>query len=90
MVDQVNSRTGEQWTAGGQLVRRASTNSLISQLFTFLLFTCSISRLRPRNGDEGARTLNPRLAKAVLSQLSYVPETVADRHCDQSATELTA
>ncbi len=24
-------------------------------------------------GDEGDRTLNPRLAKAVLSQLSYVP-----------------
>ena len=27
----------------------------------------------PPNGDEGARTLNPCLAKAVLSQLSYVP-----------------
>ena len=26
------------------------------------------------NGDEGDRTLNPRLAKAVLSQLSYVPD----------------
>ena len=26
-------------------------------------------------GDEGDRTLNPRLAKAVLSQLSYVPES---------------
>ena len=25
------------------------------------------------SGDEGARTPNPRLAKAVLSQLSYVP-----------------
>ena len=25
------------------------------------------------SGDEGARTLNPRLAKPVLSQLSYVP-----------------
>jgi hypothetical protein len=24
-------------------------------------------------GDEGNRTLNPRLAKAVLCQLSYVP-----------------
>ena len=28
---------------------------------------------RAVSGDEGARTLNPRLAKAVLSQLSYVP-----------------
>ena len=28
----------------------------------------------PEDGDEGDRTLNPRLAKAVLSQLSYVPE----------------
>jgi hypothetical protein len=36
-------------------------------------------RLNPEgegNGDEGDRTLNPRLAKAVLSQLSYVPESV--------------
>ncbi len=30
------------------------------------------------NGDEGARTPNPRLAKAVLSQLSYVPECFRD------------
>ena len=28
---------------------------------------------RASSGDEGARTPNPRLAKAVLSQLSYVP-----------------
>ena len=27
-----------------------------------------------KNGDDGNRTHNPRLAKAVLSQLSYVPE----------------
>ena len=27
----------------------------------------------PKRGDEGDRTLNPRLAKPVLSQLSYVP-----------------
>ena len=32
-----------------------------------LPITCVVS------GDEGARTLNPCLAKAVLSQLSYVP-----------------
>ena len=32
-----------------------------------------ISQLRPC-GDEENRTLNPRLAKAVLCQLSYVPE----------------
>jgi hypothetical protein len=28
-------------------------------------------------GDEGARTLDPRLAKPMLSQLSYVPVTPA-------------
>jgi hypothetical protein len=28
---------------------------------------------RIERGDEGDRTLNPRLAKPVLSQLSYVP-----------------
>jgi hypothetical protein len=28
-------------------------------------------------GDEGTRTLNPRLAKAVLCQLSYVPQASA-------------
>ena len=30
-------------------------------------------------GDEGTRTLNPRLAKAVLYQLSYVPGSQARR-----------
>ena len=30
-------------------------------------------RLRMTGGDEGNRTPNPRLAKAVLCQLSYVP-----------------
>jgi hypothetical protein len=29
-----------------------------------------------QGGDEGDRTLNPRLAKPVLSQLSYVPPLV--------------
>ena len=29
------------------------------------------------HGDEGDRTLNPRLAKPVLSQLSYVPDARA-------------
>jgi hypothetical protein len=29
---------------------------------------------RQRNGDGGTRTLNPRVANAVLCQLSYVPE----------------
>ena len=28
------------------------------------------------SGDERARTVNPRLAKPVLSQLSYVPKTL--------------
>jgi hypothetical protein len=32
-----------------------------------------------RRGDEGTRTLNPRLAKAVLYQLSYVPGSQARR-----------
>ncbi len=30
-----------------------------------------------RCGDEGNRTPNPRLAKAVLCQLSYVPECLS-------------
>ena len=30
-------------------------------------------------GDEGTRTLNPRLAKAVLYQLNYVPGSRARR-----------
>ena len=33
---------------------------------------CAARGLRP-GGDEGARTPDPRLAKAVLSQLSYIP-----------------
>ena len=45
------------------------------------------------NGDEGDRTLNPRLAKPVLSQLSYVPELltpIADRltHAPPRASDL--
>ena len=37
----------------------------------WLLWT--LNRIDRFSGDEGARTPNPRLAKAVLSQLSYVP-----------------
>ena len=29
-----------------------------------------------KTGDDGARTHNPRLAKPVLSQLSYVPAEI--------------
>ena len=36
--------------------------------------TCAYVRHRCR-GDEGTRTLNPRRAKAVLFQLSYVPSS---------------
>ena len=32
--------------------------------------------MRLLSGDEGARTLDPCLAKAVLSQLSYIPKDV--------------
>jgi hypothetical protein len=32
-----------------------------------------------RSGDEGTRTLNPRRAKAVLYQLSYVPGSRRDK-----------
>jgi hypothetical protein len=35
--------------------------------------SASPTRWHLTSGDEGARTLNPSLAKAVLSQLSYVP-----------------
>ena len=31
------------------------------------------------SGDEGARTLNPRLAKPVLSQLSYIPRGLKNK-----------
>ena len=37
------------------------------------LFRLSARRREAERGDEGDRTLNPRLAKPVLSQLSYVP-----------------
>jgi hypothetical protein len=38
-------------------------------------WTAKPRRLARSGGDEGTRTLNPCLAKAVLCQLSYVPET---------------
>ena len=37
----------------------------------FSIFPAETRRIE--RGDEGDRTLNPRLAKPVLSQLSYVP-----------------
>ena len=40
------------------------------------LVTWAYARSRLR-GDEGTRTLNPRRAKAVLFQLSYVPGSQA-------------
>ena len=36
-------------------------------------------------GDEGTRTPNPRLAKAVLYHLSYVPAT--SRRCGEASTQ---
>jgi hypothetical protein len=44
-----------------------------------IVLAVQVAVLRPRSssvcagGDEGNRTPNPRLAKAVLCQLSYVP-----------------
>ena len=32
-----------------------------------------------KNGDDEIRTHDPRLARAVLSQLSYVPEIIDNR-----------
>ena len=40
---------------------------------TALLLVMSVSPLFP-SGDEGARTPGLRLAKAALSQLSYIPK----------------
>ncbi len=34
-----------------------------------------------QGGDEGTRTLNPRLAKAVRYQLRHVPEVPVPRDC---------
>jgi hypothetical protein len=41
-----------------------------------------------RDGDDRDRTGNPRLAKAVLSQLSYVPENITS--CPRNLRLLTA
>ncbi len=38
-----------------------------------------ITKKKIESGDEGARTPNPRLAKPVLSQLSYVPNSAASK-----------
>ena len=38
-------------------------------------------------GDEENRTLNPRLAKAVLCQLSYVPERTGHRGARPESTK---
>src|SRR5215471_18838901 len=48
-------------------------NFLGAVLTIILNLTTAQIKRRACSGDEGARTLNPSLAKAVLSQLSYVP-----------------
>ena len=40
----------------------------------------------PVSGDEGDRTPNPRLAKPVLSQLSYVPSKNKDAHKNKAVS----
>ena len=40
--------------------------------------------LKFTHGDEGTRTPDPRLAKAMLSQLSYIP--VSDNACGPERT----
>ena len=42
------------------------------------MFPVKHVRAGQMGGDEGNRTLNPRLAKAVLCQLSYVPAGAED------------
>ena len=50
----------------------------LAQLTPSLVLTCAYGYSQLR-GDEGTRTLNPRRAKAVLYQLSYVPGFQARR-----------
>ncbi len=56
---------------------------MLTSLFhlTSLVLACG----QNRSGDEGARTPNPRLAKAVLSQLSYVPDSSVFEYCNAMA-----
>ena len=49
----------------------------------------ALSQVRS-GGDEETRTPNPRLAKAVLCQLSYVPERAAHNHADPNNTDVSA
>lgn len=44
---------------------------------TFYSRVAPVKRSVYGSGDEGARTPDPRLAKAVLSQLSYIPGPVS-------------
>ena len=44
-----------------------------ASFFVYAVFKVR-TRLRAANGDEGIRTLDPLLARQVLSQLSYTPE----------------
>ena len=55
---------------------RARTDSSAQLTPSLALTALWCSQLR---GDEGTRTLNPRRAKAVLYQLSYVPGSPARR-----------
>ena len=54
------------------LVRSIQFSKTLS--FPIVSFSCPSSILTGVGGDEGTRTPDPRLAKAVLSQLSYIPK----------------
>ena len=61
------NRSGEGYVREGDSIRQGSASQKNQK-----------SKLPPRSGDDRDRTGNPCLAKAVLSQLSYVPEPVSD------------
>ena len=64
---------GFSWVLPGSLASNMCSLFLNSWSFYFLI-SCSYSAwTAAQSGDEGARTPGLRLAKAALSQLSYIP-----------------
>ena len=50
-----------------------SLSFLIFDVFSYMWFSRYMHTGFPMSGDEGIRTLDPLLARQVLSQLSYTP-----------------
>ena len=57
-------------------------------MFQYAVFKVRFEVLWTSSGDKGIRTLDPLLARQVLSQLSYTPKMTGDHLCSHIVTNV--